>query len=107
MGFTFRKIIGKKNLRLNLSNSGPTISTGIKGLRVVNNLNGGVRLYAQKSVAGVDLRYIKTISPKKNIKPKKKTCPIKEKFSQKKDCHNCGKSIDVDSKFCEHCGEKL
>ena len=106
MGFTFRKTIGTKNLRLNLSKSGPTISTGVKGLRVVSRHKGGARLYAHKKVAGVQLRYIKTVSLKKG-----KTNKIKHKTgismaSKKKYCENCGKSIDLDSNFCENCGAK-
>ena len=109
MGFSFRKSFGKKSLRLNLSKSGPTISTGINGLRVVTRHKGGVRLYAQKSVAGVQLRYIKTISPKKRTNhTKTNTTPIKiNNNSQIQYCPECGNAADLDSEFCEHCGVKL
>jgi hypothetical protein len=107
MGFTFRKSIGKKNLRLNLSKSGATVSTGVKGLRVVNRHKGGARIYAQKSVAGVQLRYIKTVSPKKGAKSKKYNELSNKDVSQKHICSKCRKSIELDSRFCEHCGNKL
>ncbi len=107
MGFTFRKSIGRKGLRLNLSKSGPTISTGIKGLRIVTRHKGGARLYAQTSVAGVQLRYIKTISPKKGTKSNITNKSQTKNISQKQYCLECGKSLDSDSNFCEYCGIKL
>jgi hypothetical protein len=110
MGLSFRKSIGSKNLRLNLSKSGPSISTGIKGVRVVTRHKGGVRLYGQKSVAGTQLRYIKTVGPSKKNKLNKKTNFTSNKIksiSQKQYCSECGKLLDFDSNFCEYCGAKL
>jgi len=43
MGFRFRKSIGNKNLRLNLSKSGVSISTGLKGARLSVNDKGVIR----------------------------------------------------------------
>jgi len=105
MGFTFRKTIGKKNLRLNLSKSGASISTGVKGLRVVTRPKG-VRLYGQKTIGGVQLRYIKTLGPGRGVK-NKKAYQKESLVSKSKYCATCGKSIDSDSTFCEHCGQKV
>src|SRR3989344_2910165 len=66
MGFSLRKSIKLgKNTKLNLSGSGVSISTGVKGARVVHRLFGrrasSTTLYAQRKVLGTDVRYIKSL----------------------------------------------
>ena len=65
MGFSFRRSFGTKLARLNLSKSGVTLSTGIKGVRGVVYPNGKFRVYLSKTIFGFLFRYIKTIGGKK------------------------------------------
>jgi hypothetical protein len=65
MGFSFRKKIKVgKNSGFNLSGSGISFSTGVKGARVVHRFlgkgSGRTTVYAQKKIGGLNARYIKS-----------------------------------------------
>ena len=71
MGFSFRKSFGSKLFRFNLTGKGIGISTGAPGMRlskrIIGTDKGKTMVYAQKSVLGNHLRYVKSVGGSSNV----------------------------------------